>query len=83
MLSTLQHRGPDGEGVFISPDRKIALGHKRLSFIDLSDNGKQPFINSNNKIVLTFNGEIYNYLELKKSSQQLIVSIRKQIQKLF
>lgn len=66
MLSTLQHRGPDGEGVFVSPDKQIALGHKRLSFIDLSDNGKQPFINSNNKIVLTFNGEIYNYLELKK-----------------
>lgn len=60
MLNTLQHRGPDGEGVFISPDEQIALGHKRLSFIDLSDNGKQPFINSNNKIVLTFNGEIYN-----------------------
>lgn len=66
MLNTLQHRGPDGEGVFLSPDKQIALGHKRLSFIDLSDNGKQPFISSNNRIVLTFNGEIYNYLELKK-----------------
>lgn len=65
MLQTLAHRGPDGEGVFISENRQIALGHKRLSFIDLSDSGKQPFISTNEQIIVSFNGEIYNYLELK------------------
>jgi len=65
MLHTLAHRGPDGEGVFISENRQIALGHKRLSFIDLSDSGKQPFISTNEQIIVSFNGEIYNYLELK------------------
>ena len=60
MTDKLIHRGPDEEGFYI--DENIALGHRRLSIIDL-DNGKQPI--SNKKFVVIFNGEIYNYMELK------------------
>ncbi len=66
MVNTLQHRGPDDSGVFFSDDNHIALGHRRLSFLDLSTAGKQPLSNSTQTIWITFNGEIYNYLELKE-----------------
>lgn len=62
MMERIHHRGPDGEGTFI--DDNIALGHKRLSIIDLST-GNQPMFNENERYVIVFNGEIYNYLELK------------------
>lgn len=65
MLNTLAHRGPDGEGIYISKDQKKALGHRRLSFLDLSKNGRQPLSNPKRNILITFNGEIYNYKELK------------------
>ncbi len=63
MMERINHRGPDGEGTFIDDD--IALGHKRLSIIDLST-GNQPMFNENERYVIVFNGEIYNYLELKE-----------------
>ncbi len=68
MLSTLKHRGPDGEGIFIKKD--IGLGHRRLKIIDLSENGNQPMSNEDESIWLTSNGEIYNYKEIKKELLQ-------------
>lgn len=65
MIATLQHRGPDGEGIWLNDKKNIGLGHRRLSIIDLSDTGKQPMHFANNRYTITFNGEIYNYLELK------------------
>jgi asparagine synthase (glutamine-hydrolysing) len=65
MISTLHHRGPDGEGVWLNDSQQIGLGHKRLSILDLSETGKQPMHFANNRYSITFNGEIYNYLELK------------------
>lgn len=62
MNQVLAHRGPDGEGIYV--DNCIALGHRRLSIIDLSDSGMQPMFNEARTLVLVFNGEIYNYLEL-------------------
>jgi asparagine synthase (glutamine-hydrolysing) len=62
-LNTMSHRGPDGFG--ISKHRNVALGHRRLSIIDLSDNGKQP-MELLDRYVITFNGEIYNYKEIKE-----------------
>lgn len=64
MLNTIIHRGPDGEGRRIF-DNRIALGHRRLAIIDLSDDGLQPMVKKKNYWI-TFNGEIYNYLELRK-----------------
>lgn len=61
-LTKLAHRGPDGFGIW--QDEGISLGHRRLSIIDLTDSGKQPML-FENKYAITFNGEIYNYLELK------------------
>lgn len=65
MNKRIQHRGPDDQGTFIDTERGLALGHLRLSIIDLSAGGHQPMIDpSGDKIV--FNGEIFNYKELKK-----------------
>jgi asparagine synthase (glutamine-hydrolysing) len=69
MLTTLVHRGPDGEGTWVSLNKTVALGHRRLSIIDLSDSGKQPMHYANNRYSITFNGEIYNYIELKHDLQ--------------
>jgi len=65
MTSTLQHRGPDGFGYYISPD--IALGQTRLSIIDLST-GDQPFTTENSIII--YNGEVYNYIEIKQELER-------------
>lgn len=63
MMKLLHHRGPDDEGIFLL--NNVGLGHKRLSIIDLKT-GKQPIFNESGDIVVIFNGEIYNYIELKK-----------------
>jgi len=63
MTDSLSHRGPDGEGFFIH--NNIALGHRRLSIIDL-ETGDQPMFSEDNSIVVIFNGEIYNYIELRE-----------------
>ncbi len=64
-LDVLEHRGPDDSGTFYIADQGLALGHQRLSIIDLSDQSKQPFHSSCGRYSLIFNGEIYNYIELK------------------
>jgi asparagine synthase (glutamine-hydrolysing) len=64
MLNALRHRGPDGEGVFIKDG--VALGHRRLTIIDLSDLSAQPMIDPDTGCAITYNGEIYNYLELRQ-----------------
>ncbi len=64
MTDSLYHRGPDGGGLWIDTKSNIGLGHRRLSIIDLSDSGKQP-MHYLDRYTITFNGEIYNYIELK------------------
>ncbi len=66
MIDLLAHRGPDGRGSHYNAEGNIAFGHRRLSFLDLGENGKQPFLNQDGNIWVSFNGEIYNYLELKE-----------------
>lgn len=66
MTAALNHRGPDDCGSWFSEDGKTALGHARLSIIDLSSDGHQPMTNEDGRFWLTFNGEIYNFSELKK-----------------
>lgn len=63
MNIALAHRGPDAQGVFSRPG--IGLGHRRLSIIDLSDDGRQPMLNGSGNLAMVFNGEIYNYKQLK------------------
>ena len=60
-------RGPDGVGDWYSQDERVGLGHCRLTIIDLSERGAQPMMNANGKLVVTFNGEIYNYRQLRAS----------------
>jgi asparagine synthase (glutamine-hydrolysing) len=63
--TTLQHRGPDDQGYYRSPDRRAQLAHWRLSIIDLSSAGHQPMANADESLWIVYNGEIYNYLELE------------------
>ncbi len=63
MARAQAHRGPDDEGVWRAPG--VALGHRRLSIIDLSSHGHEPMVSADGRHVLTFNGEVYNYLELR------------------
>ncbi|HEU5366079.1 MAG TPA: asparagine synthase (glutamine-hydrolyzing) [Hanamia sp.] len=66
MCCILKHGGPDDEGIFGDDEQHLVLGHRRLSLIDLSDCGHQPMSFADGQFVITFNGEIYNYQELKE-----------------
>ena len=63
MIDIIAHRGPDGEGIYI--DDYLALGHKRLSILDVSPSGSQPMASKNGEWIIIFNGCVYNYLELR------------------
>lgn len=65
MADAVRHRGPDDRGHFVDNDARIALGHRRLSIIDLSDAGRQPMQSNCARFTIVFNGEIYNYTELQ------------------
>ena len=65
LADTMRHRGPDGAGVWVSQDKKIGLGHRRLGIIDLSQNAQQPISNEAGDVWLTYNGEIYNYATIR------------------
>jgi asparagine synthase (glutamine-hydrolysing) len=62
----LAHRGPDGRGLWFDPSNRLGLTHTRLAIIDLSITGHQPMWDTQNQIIITFNGEIYNYCELRQ-----------------
>jgi len=65
MSAALAHRGPDDAGAWVDPEVGVALGHRRLSIVDLSPAGHEPMLSSNGRFVLTFNGEIYNFEDLR------------------
>ena len=65
MQTALQHRGPDDQGIYISPNRQVAFAHTRLSIIDLSTAGHQPMSTPDGRYWITFNGEIYNFRQLR------------------
>ena len=70
MRETMVHRGPDGEGTWVSDDQRVGLGHRRLSIIDLSESANQPMTNETRSIQLVFNGEIYNHADIRKELEQ-------------
>jgi asparagine synthase (glutamine-hydrolysing) len=69
MMKTIKHRGPDDEGIFI--DNSVGLGFVRLSIIDLSSAGHQPMVSGDERYVIIFNGEVYNYIELREELQTI------------
>ncbi len=71
MRDTMIHRGPDGEGCWISKDQRLGLGHRRLSIIDLSTAANQPMATADKNLWLVFNGEIYNHAEIRKELEEL------------
>src|SRR5216117_3487589 len=66
MAGLMAHRGPDGEGLWADPRGRAAFAHRRLSIIDIAG-GRQPMCSDNGRIALVFNGEIYNYRELRRA----------------
>ena len=71
MTNVLKHRGPNASGYWSSERDNIYLGHRRLSIIDLSDSANQPMSSSENRYVIIFNGEIYNFKKLKDELKSL------------
>jgi len=71
MRDTMVHRGPDDAGLWISDDRKAGLGHRRLSIVDLSSSAKQPMCNEDGSLWVSFNGEIYNHLEIRSELNRI------------
>lgn len=69
MLSALRHRGPDDQGIFRSASGHAALAHARLSILDLSPAGHQPMSTPDGRLTIVFNGEIYNFQELRATLQ--------------
>jgi asparagine synthase (glutamine-hydrolysing) len=71
MRDTMQHRGPDGAGVWVAGNGRVGLGHRRLSIIDLSATADQPMSNEDGSLRVVFNGEIYNHAALRKELESL------------
>src|SRR5690242_20337124 len=73
MMRSLEHRGPDDHGLYLSPagnfSLRAALGHQRLSIVDLKS-GHQPMSNENGDVWITYNGEIYNHQEIRRDLEQ-------------
>ena len=64
--SRLSHRGPDATHIWVAPERNAIFAHNRLSVIDINSGSDQPFSSSCGELVIVFNGEIYNYIELRE-----------------
>lgn len=78
MLDRQVHRGPDGQGIWSDPYSKVTLGHRRLAIIDLTEAGAQPLLTPDEQIALTFNGELYNFLEIRSELESLGTRFRSQ-----
>lgn len=71
LVASIRHRGPDQEDIFIDERHRVGLGFVRLAILDLSPSGAQPMVDRSGRYVITFNGEVYNYIELRRELQKL------------
>jgi asparagine synthase (glutamine-hydrolysing) len=78
LTDLLAHRGPDGAGHWFSTERNVALGHRRLAIIDPGPSGYQPMLSADGRYVITYNGEIYNFIELRRELEALGTIFRTQ-----
>ena len=76
MKDALQHRGPDSEGIWTDLDAGIGLAHRRLAVVDISEAGHQPMVSPSSRFVISYNGEIYNHLELRAELEGINSAIR-------
>ena len=76
MVATIVHRGPDDSGVYVAPDGAVGLGSTRLSIIDLSPAGHMPMLSDDGSVALAYNGEVYNFRELRRELEALGFSFR-------
>ena len=76
MIETVRHRGPDAGDVWVEAEGGVALGQRRLAIIDLSPGGAQPMHSADRRFVITFNGEIYNYRDIRRELQAAGHSMR-------
>ena len=70
MVQALHHRGPNASGYWMDSSLGVGIGHTRLSIIDLSEEGKQPMVSASGRYVLTYNGEVYNFVELRRELER-------------
>lgn len=75
MTDSIVYRGPDSEGFWYDLDDQIALGHRRLAILDLSESGHQPMLSDDDRYIIAFNGEIYNHLEIRQEIESFISTI--------
>lgn len=71
MMDAITHRGPDGAGTWFNVDGSVALGHRRLAIIDPGEGGHQPMVSTDSRHVIVYNGEVYNFLELRRELEGL------------
>src|SRR5713226_6583335 len=73
MGDTIRHRGPDDAGIWVDAAAGVALGHRRLSILDLSPAGHQPMVSASGRRVIVFNGEIYNSQQLRRELDRVTI----------
>src|SRR5947209_2284658 len=71
LAEALAHRGPDGEGIWVSPDRTAGFAHRRLAILDVSERGHQPMHSADGAYTIVLNGEIFNFIELREQLEKL------------
>ena len=76
MTRTIVHRGPDDGGIWVEDGGRVALGNRRLAIVDLSPEGHQPMESPDGRFLITYNGEVYNFEELREELERLGVGLR-------